>query len=338
MYRIFRPILFLFSPETIHVLAVKVFSSVSRNSVLKALIGLIYKRRTPSLPTELFGLTFPNPVGLAGGFDKNAVCYNALFEFGFGFIEVGSLTPQAQPGNPRPRIFRFPADKAIINRMGINNAGVRKAIENLKAYRPGGILCGNISKNSNSEGDQITRDYLTSFTMLYDFVDMFTLNVSCPNVEGLSNLQDISFLSEIVDALIEARLSMELYKPLLVKISPDIPISQLDEIVNYCRLAGVDGIIIGNTTRSRDGMKSDTSSVGQGGLSGAPLTEKTISLIKHVSELTSGRFPIVASGGIMTPSDAKHAMNAGASLVEIYTGFIYNGPGIVKSIVEELKK
>ena len=279
---------------------------------------------------EVFGIRFRNPVGLAGGLDKNGEHYNELADFGFGFIEIGSLTPEPQPGNPKPRLFRVVKDKAIINRMGINNKGVRNAVEHLKKDRPKVIVAGNISKNTSSINDDAAKDYESAFALLYDFVDMFVLNISCPNVVGLSALQDVSFLADIVDKLLN------------IKVSPDIPHQQLDEIIDYAMMSGIDGIVAGNTTRSRDGLKSlsaeEIEEIGNGGLSGAPLYEKNLALVRYIHDKTRGRLPIIGVGGIMSGPQAAEMLDAGASLVEIYTGFIYEGPAIVRKINSYLQK
>lgn len=291
---------------------------------------------------EVFGIRFRNPVGLAGGLDKNGEHYNELADFGFGFIEIGSLTPEPQPGNPKPRLFRVVKDKAIINRMGINNKGVRNAVEHLKKDRPKVIVAGNISKNTSSINDDAAKDYESAFALLYDFVDMFVLNISCPNVVGLSALQDVSFLADIVDKLLNLRMYFDEYRPILIKVSPDVPHQQLDEIIDYAMMSGIDGIVAGNTTRSRDGLKSlsaeEIEEIGNGGLSGAPLYEKNLALVRYIHDKTRGRLPIIGVGGIMSGPQAAEMLDAGASLVEIYTGFIYEGPAIVRKINSYLQK
>ena len=337
MYRqLIRPILFSFSPETAHNLTFNGLRLLSRIPLAGKLMRLIYSRKTPSLSRNVFGIDFPAPVGLAAGLDKNGELYNELSWFGFSFIEIGSLTPEAQPGNPKPRLFRLPQDKAIINRMGINNKGVQNAIRHIQKDPPKTILAASIARNSTSASDEDTvADYKKAFSFLYDFVDMFTINVSCPNVHGLQNLQDVSYLSDVLDPLLDLRICYDVYKPILVKVSPDIPTGELDEILKYCMQSGVDGIVAGNTTRSREGLrtaKEKIEKIGNGGLSGAPLYEKSLAVVRHIHEFTSGRLPVVGVGGVMTPEQAKEMLDAGASLIEIYTGFIYEGPSIVKRI------
>lgn len=343
MYKhLLRPLLFKLSPETAHRLILSLLGLLHRIPLAASFMKLLYRRRSSLLPKEVFGLEFPNPVGLAAGLDKNGERYNELSWFGFSFIEIGSLTPEAQDGNPRPRLFRLPRDRALVNRMGINNKGVRSAIGHLTADPPQTIIAASIAKNTSSHSDEeIQKDYETSFSLLYDFVDLFTINLSCPNVEGLQNLQDVSFLSDILDPLLALRLCYDTCKPVLVKISPDLPFSQVDEILQYCMMSGIDGIVAGNTTRSREGLRTPPDKVerlGDGGLSGAPLYPGTLALVKHIHAYTKGRLPIVACGGIMTPVQAQEMLDAGASLIELYTGFIYEGPSLVRKIIKQLLK
>lgn len=337
MYKhIIKPILFRFNPETAHNLTFKGFSFLKHVPFARSIIRAIYKKEYPSLEREVFGITFPNPVGLAGGLDKNGEYYNNLADFGFGFVEIGSLTPKPQDGNPKPRCFRVVDDKAIINRFGINNKGVRNAVENLKKNRPEVIVAANISKNTTSINEDAAKDYESAFALLYDFVDMFVVNISCPNVVGLTALQDISFLSEIVDKLLNLRMYYDDYRPILLKVSPDLSHQQLDEIIDYCLRSGIDGIVAGNTTRSRDGLKSISEKrieeIGNGGMSGAPVYKKNLALVKYIHEKSCGKLPIVGVGGIMSGKQAKEMLDAGASLIEVYTGFIYEGPGLIRNI------
>ena len=300
----------------------------------------MYKKESPTLEKEVFGLNFPNPVGLAGGLDKNGEFYNDMANFGFGFVEIGSLTPKPQDGNPKPRCFRVPQDRAIINRFGINNKGVRNAVEHLKKDRPEVIVAANISKNTTSINEDAAKDYETAFALLYDFVDMFVVNVSCPNVVGLTALQDISFLSDIVDRLLDLRRYYDTYRPILLKVSPDLSSEQLDDIIDYCLRSGIDGIVAGNTTRKRDGLtisQERIDEIGNGGMSGAPVHKKNLELVRYIHQKSEGRLPIIGVGGIMSGEDAKAMLDAGASLVEIYSGFIYEGPGLVKKIITHLE-
>ena len=342
MYKhLLKPILFSFNPETAHNLLFSGLAFLRHVPFARSIIRAIYKKESPSLAREVFGIKFPNPVGLAGGLDKNGEFYNDMANFGFGFVEIGSLTPKPQDGNPKPRCFRVPSDKAIINRFGINNKGVKNAVEHLKKERPNVIVAANISKNTSSINEEAAKDYETSFGLLYDFVDMFVINISCPNVVGLTSLQDINFLSDIIDRLLDLRMYYDEYRPILLKVSPDLSHQQLDEIIDYSLRSGIDGIVAGNTTRSRDGLTSISSErieeIGNGGLSGAPLHKKNLELVRYIHEKSEGRLPIVGVGGIMSPADAQAMLDAGASLIEIYSGFIYEGPGLVKGIIKHLE-
>jgi dihydroorotate dehydrogenase len=342
MYKhLLKPILFRFNPETAHNILFYGLSVLRHVPFARSIIRAIYKKESPSLEKEVFGLKFPNPVGLAGGLDKNGEFYNDMANFGFGFVEIGSLTPQPQDGNAKPRCFRVPQDKAIINRFGINNKGVKNAVEHLKKERPNVIVAANISKNSTSINEDAAKDYESAFALLYDFVDMFVVNVSCPNVVGLTSLQDISFLSEIVDRLLNLRMYYDNYRPILLKVSPDLSKEQLDDIVDYCLRSGIDGIVAGNTTRSRDGLtisKEEIEKIGNGGMSGAPVHKKNLELVRYIHSKTEGKLPIIGVGGIMSEENAKAMIDAGASLVEIYSGFIYEGPALIKRIIRHLEK
>ncbi|MBQ2531333.1 MAG: quinone-dependent dihydroorotate dehydrogenase [Bacteroidales bacterium] len=341
MYKqLIRPWLFRMNPERAHNFTLRVLDFVGKIPLASYLVRLAYKRHTPELARNVFGLEFANPVGLAAGLDKNGEHCTPLSWFGFSFIEIGSLTPEPQDGNPKPRLFRLPKDRALVNRMGINNKGVLNAIRHLQADRPRTIIAASIAKNTSSTSDaDAVEDYKKAFSLLYDFVDMFTVNVSCPNVEGLQTLQDVSYLSDIIDPLLELRICYDSFKPILVKVSPDIQFDELDEILKYCMVSGVDGIVAGNTTRSRDGLKTKEKrieKIGKGGLSGAPLFARSLAMVRHIHEFTKGRLPIVACGGIMSPGEAAEMLQAGASLIEIYTGFIYEGPSLVKRINKHL--
>ena len=340
MYKhLLRPILFRFNAETAHNLTFSCLKFLRYIPFADSLIRLIFRKDSPELSKEVFGLKFKNPVGLAGGLDKNGEFYNDLANFGFGFVEIGSLTPEPQDGNPKPRLFRIVKDKAIINRMGINNKGVRNAVRHLKKVRSNVIVAANISKNAKSLNEDAAKDYEKAFALMYDFVDMFVVNISCPNVVGLTALQDVTFLSDIVDRLLDLRMYYDEYRPILLKISPDIPREQIDEILDYCMLSGIDGIVAGNTTRSRENLtipQSKIDEIGAGGLSGAPLYKKNLELVRYVKEKAGGHLGIVGVGGIMSGEQAREMMDAGADLVEIYSGFIYEGPGLVKKILKYL--
>ena len=342
MYKhLLKPLLFCFNPETAHNILFKTLAFIRHIPFSRQIIRSIYHRETPKLEKEVFGIKFPNPVGLAGGLDKNGEFYNDMANFGFGFVEIGSLTPKPQDGNPKPRCWRIHKDKAIINRFGINNKGVKNAVEHLKKVRPQVIVAANISKNTSSINEDAAKDYETSFALLYDFVDMFVINVSCPNVVGLTALQDISFLSDIVDRLLDLRMYYDEYRPILLKVSPDLSHEQLDEIVEYCLRSGIDGVVAGNTTRSRDGINSLSAekieAIGNGGLSGAPVHKKNLELVRYIHTKSEGKLPIIGVGGIMSGEQAQEMINAGASLVEIYSGFIFEGPALIKKILKHLE-
>lgn len=340
MYKhLIRPLLFKLNPESAHKLTFDCLRITRRIPLCRNVIRLLFKREHPSLSREVFGITFPNPVGLAGGLDKDGEFYNELSDFGFGFVEIGSLTARPQDGNPKPRLFRLVGDNAIVNRMGINNHGVSEAVRNLNGNHPQVIVAGNIAPNSTSHGEQVAEDYATAFSLLYDYVDMFVINISCPNVEGLTSLQDVSSLSDIMDNLLNMRTGFDTYKPILLKLSPDLAHSQIDELIEYSLVSGIDGIVAGNTTRTRDGLslpKEKIEEIGRGGMSGAPLYSKNLEMVRYIYGKTGGRLPIIGAGGIMSPEQAQDMLDAGASLIEIYTGFIYEGPGFVERILKHL--
>lgn len=345
MYRLIKPILFfLFPPEQAHHLiknTLKFLRYVPFAGLIIRCIFSVSRKSEKKLEREVFGIKFRNPVGLAAGFDKNGDMYNDLANFGFGFIEIGSLTPEPQSGNPKPRLFRLPKDSAIINRMGINNNGVRFAVDQIKKRHPNVILAGNISKNSTTSNEDAANDYEKSFAFLYDFVDFFVINVSCPNVKDLCKLQDVNSLSEIIDRVVMLRKYYDEYRPILLKISPDLSQNAIDEAIELVQITGLDGIVATNTTQDRSTLTTDrptVEAIGNGGLSGAPLYKRSLELVKYISRKTEGQVPIIAVGGIMTPEQAKEMLDSGASLVEIYSGFIYNGPSFVKKILKHLIK
>ncbi len=341
MFKFLRPILFSFSPETAHNIVVGLLRMLSYFPFFSPLLRIFYCYKSPKLEREVMGIKFKNPIGLAAGFDKNGEVYNQLSDFGFGFIEIGSLTPNEQIGNPKPRCFRLIQDKAIINRMGINNRGVKFAVSRLKDKKSRTVVGANIIKSTSSANDQAPHDYEKSFAQLYDFVDYFVVNVSCPNVKGITKLQDINSLSEIVDRLTTLRKYFDEYRPILLKVSPDLTFEQLDEIIDLILVSGMDGIVATNTTISREFLTSPSDRVefiGDGGLSGAPLYRKSLEIVQYIYNKTGGQLPIIAVGGIMTPKQAKEMIDSGASLVQIYTGFIYNGPGFVRRVLRHLAK
>lgn len=340
MYRRFlRPLLFLFPPEFIHRMVSMFLINFFRIPFASAVTQKLYKVNNPALKRDLFGLRFPNPVGVAAGFDKHARLYNTLANFGFGFVEIGTVTPVGQNGNPQPRLFRLPKDKALINRMGFNNEGVEAFAKNLKKKHPKVIIGGNIGKNTATPNEKAIHDYCHCFEVLFDLVDYFVINVSCPNIKGLSGLQDKENMLELLKAIQKINFSKPAQKPVLLKISPDLNEPQLDDVLSIVQETKIDGIVATNTSSQRTGLVSDQAKIekiGQGGLSGKPLQNKTINSIEYIHKKSRGRVPIIGVGGIFTPEDALKALEAGASLVQVYTGFIYEGPGIVNKINKHL--
>ena len=342
MYKLLiRPLLFLFPPEKAHKIALGALKVARYIPGCRFLIRLACRRRSKLLEKELFGIKFPNPVGLAAGLDKNGEYYNDLANLGFGFMEIGSLTPQPQDGNPTPRLWRLPKDRALINRMGINNRGVRSALQTLRREHPHIIIGANISKNADTPNEDAGKDYARSMALLYDFVDFFVLNVSCPNVRDLDRLQGNDMLQQVLDSVKEVVRYNETARPVLLKVSPDMSRDQLDEIIHLALINGLDGIVATNTTRSRENLITPAKTIeaiGEGGLSGAPLFEKSLETVRYIHAKSNGLLPIIASGGIMSPDQASRMLDAGASLIEVYTGFIYEGPKFAKRIVKHLKK
>lgn len=342
MYKHFlRPILFCFPPETIHRLIAGLLKAVGMIPGGRAILRAMFSCRHPSLEREVFGVKFPNPVGLAAGFDKNASYYRDVSALGFGFLEVGTVTPKPQPGNPRPRLFRLPKDRAMINRMGFNNEGVEHMVKNLRRRRPGIVLGANLGKNTQTPNREAPADYLRMFRSLYQYVDYFVVNVSCPNVADVIALQNRESLMGILEGLFDFRRGQNSYTPVLLKISPDLSPAGVDEIIDILMTTPLDGLVAINTTTSREGLatpEKTVENIGKGGLSGTPLTERAIEMISYIHRKTGGQYPIIGVGGVMTPDDARRMLAAGASLVQVYTGFIYEGPGFVKRICKHLQQ
>jgi dihydroorotate dehydrogenase len=340
MYKgIIRPLLFLLSPETVHHLVISLIRFFFAVPLVKPLVRAQYATRDIKLRREVFGLAFDNPVGLAAGFDKNATFYRQFSAFGFSFIEVGTVTPLGQPGNARPRSFRLPEDRALINRMGFNNHGARTIAERLGKGRTNMIVGGNIGKNTATPNESAEKDYADAFLALYDYVDYFVVNVSCPNISDLSHLQDRDQLAGILSRLSSIRAGMLRKRPILVKISPDLNWEQIDDVLELVGEFNMDGIVATNTTITRTGLSTapeKIEKIGRGGLSGKPIRERATEIIRYISEKTGGTLPIIGVGGIMNPDDALEKLRAGASLVQVYTGFIYEGPGLVKKINKAL--
>jgi len=337
MYKVLvRPILFCFDPEKVHHFTFSAIRFLSKIPGCSELIRKMYHVNDARLERHLFGLTFKNPVGLAAGFDKDAKLFNELNDFGFGFIEIGTLTPKPQAGNPKKRLFRLKADSAIINRMGFNNGGVEEAVERLKQNK-GVLIGGNIGKNKVTPNDEALNDYKLCFEALFDYVDYFVVNVSSPNTPNLRALQDKEPLTELLNALQIENAKKQLPKPILLKIAPDLTNEQLLDIIDIVSDTKIDGVIATNTTISREGLKSDNQKE-VGGCSGKPLTNRSTEVIRFLSEQSNKAFPIIGVGGIHTANDALEKLEAGASLVQLYTGFIYEGPKLIKDINKAILK
>ena len=335
MYKVLiRPLLFCFDPEKVHYFTFSTIRFISKLPGCAALIRSLYAVDNKKLERELFGLTFKNPVGLAAGFDKDAKLYNELSNFGFGFIEIGTLTPKPQAGNPKKRLFRLKADSAIINRMGFNNGGVAEAVVRLRKNK-GVLVGGNIGKNKVTPNEEALNDYKECFDALFDHVDYFVVNVSSPNTPNLRALQDKEPLTELLNALQIENAKKSLQKPILLKIAPDLTNEQLLDIIDIVADTKIDGVIATNTTISRVGLQSDNKAE-VGGLSGKPLKERATEVIRFLAEKSQNAFPIIGVGGIHTAQDALDKIDAGASLVQLYTGFIYEGPKLIKDINKAL--
>lgn len=342
MYKLLiRPILFLVDPEAIHHFVFKGLSIISSIPGMRFLLQGLFDYKNPSLEKKLFGLYFRNPVGLAAGFDKDAKLIDELSCLGFGFIEIGTLTPQPQPGNDKPRLFRLPQDKALINRMGFNNEGVTAAVQRLRSRRSSVIIGGNIGKNKVTPNENALADYGYSFDALFDYVDYFVINVSSPNTPGLRALQEKEPLRELLAHVKKLSLSRPKPKPVLLKIAPDLTNEQLNDIVEILVSTKTDGVIATNTTISREGLLTDRQiidNIGNGGLSGQPLKDRSTAVIRYLREKLGSNYPIIGVGGIMSPEDAIEKLQAGADLIQIYTGFIYEGPGFAKAINKKLAR
>ena len=337
MYKLLiRPILFWFDPEEVHYFSFSFIKFISKIPFVPSIVKSIYEVKDSRLEREVFGLKFKNPVGLAAGFDKNAVLYKELSNFGFGFIEIGTLTPVGQEGNPKKRLFRLKEDSAIINRMGFNNGGVQEAVERLKKNKSV-LIGGNIGKNKLTPNENATQDYEICFEALFDYVDYFVVNVSSPNTPNLRELQDKKPLTELLQTLQNKNLAKPKQKPILLKIAPDLTDSQLFDIIDIVNETKIAGVIATNTTISRDGLQSKNKTE-TGGLSGKPLTKRATEVIRFLSEQSNKAFPIIGVGGIHSAEDALEKLEAGASLIQLYTGFIYEGPSLVTKINKEILK
>jgi dihydroorotate dehydrogenase len=336
-----RPLLFSFDPEWVHYFTLNALKLLNKIPFSSWLFRKIYSYQNSSLEKELFGIKFKNPVGLAAGFDKNGKYIKEMSNLGFGFIEIGTITPKPQPGNPKKRLFRVQNDLAIINRLGINNDGNILCAERLKKNNSDVVIGGNIGKNTTTSNEKADTDYIQNFKILHQYVDYFVLNVSCPNVSNFTKLQDVEFLKKLIPQLKKINSTKPKKKPILIKISPDLNQDQLDETIDLILSENLDGIIATNTTTSRNNLKTNKSKIekiGNGGLSGEPLKNKSTEVIRYISKKTNGNLPIIGVGGIMNPKDALDKIKAGADLIQLYTGFIYEGPSIVKKINQYLSK
>lgn len=342
MYKlIIRPIFFLFDPEKIHHFTFSLVQFLCKIPLFPSLFRSFYQVNDKKLERTLFGLTFKNPVGLAAGFDKNAVLYNQLANFGFGFVEIGTVTPKGQIGNPKKRLFRLKDDKGIINRMGFNNEGLQAAIKQLKKNQGKIIIGGNIGKNTQTSPENYTQDYLECFKALHPYVDYFTLNVSCPNVGSHAKLNDKEYLVELITACQTINNQQEKKRPILLKIAPDLNNQQLDEIIELVAETKIDGVIASNTSTTRDNLKVSKErlqEIGNGGVSGQPIKNQSTKVIQYLADNSNKAFPIIGVGGIHSENDALEKIEAGADLVQIYTGFIYEGPSLVKRINKAILK
>jgi len=346
MYPLIRNLLFLFPPEDVHYFTMNVLHNACSIQPVKNNIRKNFSFNNTALQKKLFGLDFKNPVGLGAGFDKNALYIDELETLGFGFIEAGTVTPLPQSGNEKPRLFRLSKDNALINRMGFNNDGVEtiaKRLYNRKLKRVKSTLVvgGNIGKNKSTPNENAWKDYEICFNNLFDCVDYFVVNVSSPNTPGLRELQEKESLKRILAHLQNINASKTIYKPLLLKIAPDLNIAQLDDIIDLSFEVNLDGLVATNTTITREYLKTDVqklNKIGSGGLSGKPLLKRSTEVLRYLTKQLENKIPVIASGGILNGADAKEKFDAGASLVQVWTGFIYEGPTIVKKICQGMQE
>jgi len=353
MYKLLRSILFCFDPERVHYFSMNWLKFLCRIPGVKSIIASVFKPQVNS-PYSFLNIQFSNRVGLGAGFDKNARYLNELEALGFGCVEIGTVTPLPQPGNDKPRLFRLPKDKALINRMGFNNEGVEAVVERLKSWqlavgkrRPGKlqtancrlVIGGNIGKNKITPNEDAWKDYEKCFLALHDYVDYFVVNVSSPNTPGLRELQEKDSLRKILTNLQSQNSKAKIQKPILLKIAPDLTTEQIDDVIALALEIKLDGLVASNTTISRDQLQTTNhklQTIGAGGLSGLPVKARSTEIVKYIHQKTGGQIPIIASGGIFTGADAKEKIDAGASLVQVWTGFIYEGPAIVKNICKAI--
>jgi len=341
MYRIVRFFLFLFNPEAIHHITFKMIKIAGMIPGKLWTFRLLFKVKDARLERDVFGLKFDNPVGLAAGFDKDAKLFDELASFGFGFIEIGTVTPFPQKGNPKPRLFRLNDDSGLINRMGFNNQGIEVVVARLRRRKTNIIIGGNIGKNKVTPNEKAVDDYELCFEKLFPYVDYFVVNVSSPNTPGLRDLQEKAPLTALLNRLQELNNEKESRKPILLKIAPDLINDQLDDIIEIIATTKIDGVVATNTTIDRSGLKTDTNKVnaiGKGGLSGKPVRVRSTEVIKYLADKSNKAFPIIGVGGIHSAEDALEKLDAGATLLQLYTGFIYEGPSLVKRINKAMLK
>lgn len=348
MYQLLRSFLFLFDPERVHYFAMNSFRLLCKIAPLKKIITSRFSVNNSKLQTNFLGLRFKNPVGLGAGFDKNAMYLTELEAMGFGFVEIGTVTPKGQAGNDKPRLFRLPKDKALINRMGFNNDGAEIIAERLKKWRSSVsstmVIGGNIGKNKVTPNEDAWKDYETCFKILHPYVDYFVVNVSSPNTPGLRELQEKDSLKQILTNLQSVQETMVSeagvkLKPILLKIAPDLTNEQLDDVIELAVEIKLDGLVATNTTISREGLATaadKVNAIGAGGLSGLPVRKRSTEVVQYIRQKTNGSIPLIASGGIFTGEDAKEKMQTGAQLIQVWTGFIYVGPFIAKNICKKL--
>lgn len=335
MYKMLKPLIFKLQPEKAHEWTMSLLVVACAIPGVGALLRAFFSVDSTALEVEVAGLKFPNPVGLAAGFDKDARWLKQMRVLGFGFVEIGTVTPLPQDGNPKPRLFRLPEDRGIINRMGFNNSGMAAAASRLRRRPAGLIVGGNIGKNKITPNDQAESDYVKCFDALYDYVDYFVVNVSSPNTPGLRELQEKEPLQRLLETLMSESHKRPIQRPIFLKIAPDLTNDQLDDIVDLVQAAGIAGVIATNTTISREGLKmpkAEVERMGAGGLSGAPVRARSTEVIRYLHTRSKGAFPIIGVGGICSAADAQEKLDAGASLVQVYSGLIHEGPGLVKRI------
>lgn len=343
MYKsIIKPIFFSQDPEKVHYKVFSMIKTMAKIPGASAINRSMFRVEDKRLEREVFGLKFPNPVGLAAGFDKDAKLFNELEDFGFGFVEIGTLTPKGQPGNIKPRLFRIPEDNALINRMGFNNEGVEAAVERLKQRKTNIVIGGNIGKNTGTDASKTDDDYISVFESLFDHVDYFVVNVSCPNVGNLTKLQEKEPLMKLMQKISDLNKAKSKPKPLLLKIAPDLSEQELDDVIDIIKSLNLDGVVAANTSVNREGLKTSESRLEEigwpGGLSGKPVGDRSTKVIKYLYDNLGDNYPIIGVGGIHSEEDALEKIKAGAKLVQVYTGFIYEGPGLVKRINKALLK